>query len=123
MVDLPSAKFHPPKDPSVIIDAYEQAITRRTKMISLCHVNYTDGCVLPIREICDLARSRGILTLVDGAHPPGMMDLDISSLGCDMYAGACHKWMLAAQLTGFFMSGNLCWIASGRATIPVLSRV
>ncbi len=102
MVDLSSAKFHPPKDPSVIIDAYEQAITRRTKMISLCHVNYTDGCVLPIREICDLARSRGILTLVDGAHPPGMMDLDISSLGCDMYAGACHKWMLAGQLTGFF---------------------
>lgn len=102
MVDLSSPKFHPPKDPSVIIDAYEQVITPRTKMISLCHVNYTDGCVLPIREICDLARSKGILTLVDGAHPPGMMDLDISSLGCDMYAGACHKWMLAGQLTGFF---------------------
>ncbi len=102
MVDLSPPKFHPPKDPSVIIDAYEQAITPRTKMISLCHVNYTDGCVLPIREICDLARSKGILTLVDGAHPPGMLDLDISSLGCDMYAGACHKWMLAGQLTGFF---------------------
>ena len=101
VIDLSSPEFHPPENPSVIINAFEKAITRRTRMISLCHVNYTDGCVLPVKEICSLARSKGVLTLVDGAHPPGMMDLDISDLGCDMYAGAGHKWLLAGQLTGF----------------------
>ncbi len=101
MIDLAAPEFHPPESPSTIIDAFEAAITKRTRLISLCHVNYTDGCVLPVKEICELARSKGILTLIDGAHPPGMMDLDISSLGCDMYAAACHKWMLAGQLTGF----------------------
>ncbi|MFP6809181.1 MAG: aminotransferase class V-fold PLP-dependent enzyme [Pseudomonadales bacterium] len=102
VVDLSAPKFHPPKSPDVIIDAFEQAITPRTRLISLCHINYTDGCVLPVKEICELARSKGILTLIDGAHPPGMMDLDIADIGCDMYAGAGHKWLLAGQLTGFF---------------------
>jgi len=102
VVDLSDRKFHPPDDPSIIVEAFDKAITKRTRLISFCHVNYTDGCVMPVQEICDLARSRGVLTLVDGAHPPGMLDLDIAELGCDMYSGACHKWMCAAQLTGFF---------------------
>ena len=102
VVDLSAKKYHPPKSPDVIVDAIEAAITPRTRMISVCHINYTDGCVMPVKEICELARAKGILTLVDGAHPPGMMKLDLHELGCDMYAGACHKWMLAAQLTGFF---------------------
>ncbi len=102
VVDLSDPKFHPPKDSATVIDAIEKAITSRTRLISFCHINYTDGCVLPVKEICALARSKGILTLVDGAHPPGMMDLNIADLGCDMYAGAGHKWLLASMLTGFF---------------------
>lgn len=102
MVDLSGADFHPAKSPSAIVDAFDAAISRKTKLISFCHVNYTDGCVMPVKEICELARSKDVLTLVDGAHPPGMMDLDLHALGCDMYAGACHKWMLAGMLTGFF---------------------
>jgi isopenicillin-N epimerase len=102
VVDLSDPAFHPPRDASVIVEAFERAITPRTRLISLCHVNYTDGCVMPVREICALARSKGILTLVDGAHPPGMLDLDIAELGCDMYSGACHKWLLASMLTGLF---------------------
>ena len=102
VVDLSDKKFHPPKSPDDIINAFDAAITPRTKLISFCHINYTDGCVLPVKEICELARSKGILTLVDGAHPPGMLNMNIADLGCDMYAGACHKWMLAGQLTGFF---------------------
>ncbi len=101
VVDLSAQKFQPAERPDVIVDAIEAAITRRTRLISICHVNYTNGCVMPVKEICEMARSKGILTLVDGAHPPGMMALDVKDLGCDMYAGACHKWMLAAQLTGF----------------------
>ncbi|MEE9253325.1 MAG: aminotransferase class V-fold PLP-dependent enzyme, partial [Pseudomonadales bacterium] len=102
MLDLSDARFHPPKSPDDIVAAFDDAISSRTKRISFCQVNYTDGCVLPVKEICELARSKGILTLVDGAHPPGMMNLDLHALGCDMYAGACHKWMMAAMLTGFF---------------------
>jgi selenocysteine lyase/cysteine desulfurase len=102
VVDLSAAKFHPPRNPEEIVKAIDAAITPKTKLISFCHINYTDGCVLPVREICELARNKGVLSLVDGAHPPGMLDLDLHDLGCDMYAGACHKWMLAGQLTGFF---------------------
>ena len=102
VVDLSDPKYHPPKDAAAIVEAIDRAITPRTKLISFCHINYTDGCVLPVKEICALARSKGILTLVDGAHPPGMMDLNIHDLGCDMYAGAGHKFLLASMLTGFF---------------------
>ena len=87
----------------MIVDAFARAITPRTRLISFCQINYTDGCCLPVKEICRLARSRGVLTLVDGAHPPGMMAVDIDELGCDMYAGAGHKWLLAGMLTGFFV--------------------
>ncbi|HIG39760.1 MAG: aminotransferase class V-fold PLP-dependent enzyme [bacterium] len=102
VVDLSAKKYHPPKNPDLILDAIEAAITPRTKLISICHINYGDGLMLPVKEICAMARAKGILTLVDGAHPPGMLALNLHDLGCDMYAGACHKWMLAAQLTGFF---------------------
>jgi selenocysteine lyase/cysteine desulfurase len=102
MVDLSDAKFHPPASPDQISDVIEAAITPRTRLISFCHINYTDGCVLPARQICAMARDKGILTLVDGAHPPGMMDLDLHDLGCDMYAGAGHKFLLASMLTGIF---------------------
>jgi isopenicillin-N epimerase len=102
MVDLSDAAYHPADRPEVIVNAIEAAITTRTKLISFCHVNYTDGCVMPVKEICALARSKGILTLIDGAHPPGMMKMDLHDLGCDMYAGAGHKWLCASMQTGFF---------------------
>ncbi len=102
VVDLSDRKFHPPENADTVVKAFEQAITPRTKLISFCHINYTDGCVLPVKQICEMARAKGILTLVDGAHPPGMMALDINELGCDMYSGAGHKWLLASMLTGFF---------------------
>jgi selenocysteine lyase/cysteine desulfurase len=102
MVDLSDSKFHPPDSPDQLIDAIEAAITPRTRLISFCHINYTDGCVLPTKQICAMARDKGILTLVDGAHAPGMMELDVHDLGCDMYAGAGHKFLLASMLTGVF---------------------
>jgi selenocysteine lyase/cysteine desulfurase len=102
VVDLSDRSLHPPDSPGQLVDAIEAAITPRTRLISFCHINYTDGCVMPVKTICSMARDKGILTLVDGAHPPGMMKLDLHDLGCDMYAGAGHKWLLASMLTGFF---------------------
>jgi isopenicillin-N epimerase len=102
VIDLADRKFHPPKSPDEILKAFAATITPKTKLLSFCHINYTDGCVLPVKEICAMARSKGVITLVDGAQPPGMMKLDLHDLGCDMYAAPCHKWILASMYTGFF---------------------
>ncbi len=102
VIDLSSRKYHPPESPDDLLKAFETAITPRTKLISFCHVNYGDGLVLPVKEICEMARAKGIITLVDGAQPPGMLDLNMHDLGCDMYAGPCHKWLMASMYTGFF---------------------
>lgn len=102
VIDLADRKFHPPKSSDEILEAFAAVITPKTKLLSFCHINYTDGCVLPVKEICAMARSKGVITLVDGAQPPGMMKLDLHDLGCDMYAAPCHKWILASMYTGFF---------------------
>jgi selenocysteine lyase/cysteine desulfurase len=102
VLDVSDPKFHPVASPDVYLKAFEAAITARTKLLSFCHINYTDGGILPVKEICEMARARGVLTIVDGAQPPGMMKLDMHDLGCDMYAGPFHKWMLSSMQTGFF---------------------
>ena len=101
MIDLSDARFHPPSSPAALLEKVDSALTSRTKLLCFCHINYTDGCIMPVKEICELARSKGIVTLVDGAQAPGMLAIDLNDLGCDMYAGACHKWLLAGMATGF----------------------
>jgi len=76
-------------------------ITKKTKVISVPHIPCTIGVVLPVKAICDIAKQRGIISFLDGAHPPGMLVLDIKAIGCDVYAGCCHKWMLGPKGTGF----------------------
>jgi selenocysteine lyase/cysteine desulfurase len=102
VIDLSDRKFHPPKNMDETVKQFEAALTPKTKLLSFCHMNYTDGCLMPVKEICAMARAKGVVTLVDGAQPPGMMKLDVHELGCDMYAGPCHKWILASMFTGFF---------------------
>ena len=101
VIDVADPKFHPPKSPDDYLKVFDAALTPKTKVLSFCHINYTDGGILPVKEICELARSRGVLTIVDGAQPPGMMKLDLHDLGCDMYAGPFHKWMMSSMYTGF----------------------
>lgn len=78
-----------------------KAITSKTKLINVPHIPCTIGQVLPVKEICTLAKSRNILSFLDGAHPTGMIALNISDIGCDFYAGCCHKWLLGPKGTGF----------------------
>jgi len=101
IIDIADRKFHPASSPEDYLKVFEAAITPKSKLLSFCHINYTDGGILPVKEICEMARARGVLTIVDGAQPPGMMKLDLHDLGCDMYAGPFHKWMLASMQTGF----------------------
>jgi len=65
------------------------------------HIPTVTGVVLPAKELCALARSKGILSAVDGAHVPGMMRLNLHELGCDMYSSSPHKWLQAPKGSGF----------------------
>ncbi len=91
----------PASDPAEILNRFEDAINPRTRVISVSHVTFPTGCMLPVRELAALARPRGILTLVDGAHAIGMMDLDMQALGADFYASSPYKWAGAPVGTGF----------------------
>lgn len=91
----------PASDAADILNRFEDAITPRTRVISVSHVTFPTGCMLPVRKLAALARPRGILTLVDGAHAIGMLDLDMSELGADFYASSPYKWAGAPVGTGF----------------------
>ncbi|MCB9262270.1 MAG: aminotransferase class V-fold PLP-dependent enzyme [Flavobacteriales bacterium] len=75
--------------------------TAKTKVIAVPHITCTLGQILPVKQLVELAKSRGIKTFIDGAHGAGMLNLDLKELGCDMYATCGHKWMLGPKGTGF----------------------
>ncbi len=76
-------------------------ITKNTRVIAAPHIPCTQGQILPVREMCKLAKDKGIFSFVDGAHGPGMLMLDLHDMGCDMYASCTHKWVLGPKGTGF----------------------
>lgn len=97
-------KFHlakPTKDAAEILNQVNDALTPRTRVLFFSHITLTTGLVLPAKEICSLARSKGIISAVDGAHVTGMMRLNLHDLGCDLYAASPHKWLMATKGTGF----------------------
>lgn len=95
-IDIPS----PPESVDQIVGLYEKAVTSRTRVILVSHITYVTGLVMPIRELSELARRKGLLLSVDGAHPVGMMEVNFTELGCDHYAAAGQKWLLAGTGTG-----------------------
>ncbi|HQQ93769.1 MAG TPA: aminotransferase class V-fold PLP-dependent enzyme [Bacteroidia bacterium] len=74
-----------------------KGISNKTKVIFISQITSSTALILPVKEIVDAARARGILAIVDGAHVPGHMALDIQDLDADIYTGACHKWMMAPK--------------------------
>jgi isopenicillin-N epimerase len=94
-----------PADPGEVVDAITRAFSDRTRLLFFSHVLSPTGMVLPAKELCEVARRRGILTMIDGAHAPAMIPLDLSSLACDFYGGNCHKWLLAPTGSGFLYFG------------------
>src|SRR5438105_5264247 len=86
---------------AAVLNLINDAITPRTRVLFFSHITTVTGVVLPARELCALARSKGILSAVDGAHVAGMMRLNLHELGCDMYTSSPHKWLQAPKGSGF----------------------
>ncbi len=91
----------PVQDSAQVLKLFNDAITPRTRVIFFSHITTVTGVVLPAKEICALARSKGILSAVDGAHVTGMMRLRVHDLGCDLYSSSPHKWLQAPKGSGF----------------------
>jgi selenocysteine lyase/cysteine desulfurase len=89
-----------PESVDQVVELYENAITPRTRVIVVSHITYITGLLTPVKELSEMAHRHGLLISVDGAHPPGMIALDFHDMGCDHYAAAGQKWLLAGTGTG-----------------------
>ena len=89
-----------------IVDQFWQGVTPRTRVIYISHITSPTALCMPVDEICKRARDAGIITIIDGAHAPGQMDVDLEAIDADFYVGNCHKWLLSAKGAGFLYASK-----------------
>ena len=95
----------PAFDHHAMIESITAALTPRTRLVVIDHITSGSARLLPIADIAAMCRAAGVAVLVDGAHAPGQIDLDITALGVDFYTGNCHKWLCAPKGAAFL------WVA------------
>lgn len=84
-----------------IIEQFWKGYSPKTRAIFISQITSSTGMKLPVKEICEIAKKKGLLTIVDGAHVPGHIPLDLAAIKADIYTGACHKWMMTAKGCSF----------------------
>lgn len=89
-----------------IVAAFRKQITPRTRAVLFSHIPYKTGVRLPAKALCGLAREHGLISIVDGAHCTGMIELDFNDMGCDFYAASGHKWQCGPGATGILYIRN-----------------
>jgi selenocysteine lyase/cysteine desulfurase len=97
MISFPT----PPPSMDDLLERFERNITPRTRVIHFCHITNLTGQIFPVKKICQMARSRGIEAIVDGAHAYAQFPFTHQDLDCDYYGTSLHKWLLAPHGTGF----------------------
>jgi isopenicillin-N epimerase len=114
VIELPE----PVDGPEELIDLFDRAIGPRTRLLLIDHIVSENGMILPVAAIASRCRKRGVGVLVDGAHAPGAIPVDISSMGVDWYVGNLHKWAWSPRSSG------ILWTALDRQSSlhhPVVS--
>jgi isopenicillin-N epimerase len=91
----------PMTTPEEFVDRLWEGVTPRTKVITFSHITSPTALIFPAELICQRAKAEGILTVVDGAHAPGQIDIDLTAMGVDYYTGNCHKWLCAPKGSAF----------------------
>lgn len=95
-IDLPA----PLTGPEQALGLFAGAVTDRTRVLLFSHVQYADGTLMPVPELCQFARQRNLISVVDGAQALGMLDFQLRDLGCDFYGTSFHKWLGGSNGTG-----------------------
>ncbi|MGZ3863591.1 MAG: aminotransferase class V-fold PLP-dependent enzyme [Bacteroidia bacterium] len=83
------------------IEDFFKGLTNKTKAIFISQITSSTALIFPVKEICEIAKSKGLFTIVDGAHVPGHIPLDLAEIKADVYTGACHKWMMTPKGNSF----------------------
>lgn len=96
-IDLPK----PIQDEMQAFDLLTGAFTPKTRVLVISHMITGSGAILPVKELCEAARKRGIITILDGAQTIGQIKLDVKEIGCDAYLGCFHKWIGSPAGSGF----------------------
>jgi selenocysteine lyase/cysteine desulfurase len=96
----------PANDPQAIVESIFAQVTEKTKVIAVPHILSVYGVVMPVKEICQRAREKGIFTILDGAQAVGQVKVDVKDIGCDAYYSSLHKWLLSPGGNGILYVDN-----------------